>query len=120
MDSLANLTDRPTKSLTHTADQSVIKFGEIDKQCEISGEFIPIEELLAKNEMAEILKECLENNVQSRANQLNSLTLSNKEWKILIDHAAAGDTIDTKNILVAENFGIKRIRRTLCYKTKNK
>ena len=50
-----------------------------------------------------ILKELQENNSAEKANNLKNLRLSNTDWKALIDVSAGGDTIDSKNILVAWN-----------------
>ena len=63
--------------------------------------FLDGNEIMCNEKVTTILKECLDRKEIDRVNNIRNLTLTNHEWKLLIDQAAAGDTIDAKNVLVA-------------------
>ena len=63
--------------------------------------FLQGKELMCQRQISAIMHQCVDRKESERVNSLVNMTLSNSEWKLLIDQAAAGDTIDTKNILVA-------------------
>ena len=103
MDSLDRITNDATGKPRREVDLTMIStIDEIDQDQRTSNRGTN-NEIITSNRVHNILKEIQSSNSLERANNLKNLELSNQDWKRLIDISAGGDTIDSKNILVAWN-----------------
>ena len=101
LDAVHNLAGIPSDSVEPLLEGVVANVETIISAQRNGDAFLEGNELMCPKHISNILQECLNRNQSDRVNIIRNVELSNKEWKLLIDQAAAGDTIDSKNVLVA-------------------
>ena len=80
IENLTLLLDRPLDTITQDGDRTISTLNDNSSRSGLE-KFITKNELVAQSEMTSILEDCLGKDTQIRANHLNSMELSNKDWK---------------------------------------
>ena len=119
LDALTDIIYTTTDEVQPFVDAAVTIYGKNVTHNEQNSEFIMDNKSLNPKEIKSILHELRDTKIKSQVNSLRNTSLTNKEWKSFIDLAASGDTIDTKNILVAWNAVKTQIGEKMGLDSKN-